>query len=92
MELTPNQIGTAKRIGLGNCPAQRVNTLQVGDILIWNYCYLYEVVGIERKNDSQWIITERSMKNPNEPLNQRIMKGTTFVATRRANRTLLDTK
>jgi hypothetical protein len=73
---------TVYRIGLGQCAAQPVNTLVPGDILIWNYAYQYEVISVWQKSKTQSWVTERSLKTGE--VYTRVMKSTSFVATRRA--------
>lgn len=73
---------TAYRIGFGQCAAQPVNTLEVGDTLVWNYGYQYEVISVWQKSKTMWAITERSINTGK--VYTRHMKGTTLVVTRRA--------
>ncbi len=68
-----------QRIGIGRLPAKPAADLAIGDVLVWNYGYRYEVVGIERRGASSLSVTEKCAKTGTEY--KRNLRMTTLVAT-----------
>lgn len=69
-----------RRQGLGMMHSKQASDLRVGDVLIWNFGFQYEVVSIAERGKTQLVVTERSCKTGETY--ERVMRKTTAVVTR----------